>query len=85
MEVRDEEDIRMTDHRISPTVFITNDLMVQWLIDNDIPKTIRGEGSHPEILKRAAPVLKFLSANGSMTQDMINLLWKCQLGKHEED
>jgi hypothetical protein len=43
-----------------------------------------GDGAHPEILKRAGPVIIFLATNNCITQEMIDMIWASQKGKHEE-
>lgn len=35
-------------------------------------------------MKRAAPVIRFLSQEGALTNEIIDMIWKCQQGKHEE-
>lgn len=47
-------------------------------------ETLFGEGAHSEILKRAAPIIRFLCQQGAMTQQIIDMIWSCQQGKHEE-
>ena len=61
--------------------------MTEWLIDQKVPEIILGENAHVEIVKRCGPILKFLSKFGNdqgLGQDTVDLMWKCQLGKHEE-
>jgi hypothetical protein len=47
-------------------------------------ETVLGENTHIEIVKRSGCLLKFLAKQGSLPAEMIELIWKCQLGKHEE-
>lgn len=43
-----------------------------------------GENTHLEIVKRSSCILKFLAKQGALPEESVDLLWKCQLGKHEE-
>jgi len=43
-----------------------------------------GENTHVEIVKRSGCILKFLAKQGSLPPESVDLLWKCQLGKHED-
>ena len=36
------------------------------------------------MLKRSAPVIRFLSSQNAMTTEIIDWIWKSQQGKHEE-
>lgn len=47
---------------------------------------ILGEGAHIEIVKRCSNILKFLARNSKEHFDFetVELIWKCQAGKHEE-
>jgi hypothetical protein len=43
-----------------------------------------GENTHLEIVKRTGCILKFLARQNALPAETIELIWKCQLGKHEE-
>ena len=47
--------------KIRPTQFLDSSKLKAWLIQGQVAETIFGEAAHPEILKRAAPLLRFLS------------------------
>ena len=47
--------------KIRPSQYLDSKLLKQWLIEEEVAETIFGEGAHPEILKRAGPVLIFLA------------------------
>jgi hypothetical protein len=49
-----------------------------------IAEKLFGDGTHPEMLKRSAPVIIFLSKQNAMTLEIIDWIWKSQQGKHEE-
>jgi len=53
-------------------------------VNERVAETIFGEGAHPEIVKRAAPILRFLCQQGAISNEIVDLVWKCQQGKHEE-
>jgi len=70
--------------KIRPTQHLDGATLKEWLIKEKVAETLFGDGAHPEVLKRAAPVLRFLSQEGALTQEIVDLVWKCQQGKHEE-
>jgi len=70
--------------KVRPTHYLDITRLRDWIIKEEVAETLFGEGAHPEILKRAAPVLRFLSQHGSMSLEIVDLVWKCQQGKHEE-
>lgn len=60
--------------------------MLQWLKQNNVLEVIFGDNAHTEIVKRANVLLQFYAkqSKGYLDQDIIDLTWKCQDGKHEE-
>jgi hypothetical protein len=60
--------------------------MSQWLLDNKVMEIIFGTGTHIEIVKRSQPIIKFLArfAPASFDDSIVDLVWRCQDGKHEE-
>lgn len=70
--------------KVKPTHYLNITRLRDWIVKEQVAETLFGEGAHPEIVKRAAPVLRFLSQHGSMTQEIVDQVWKCQQGKHEE-
>ena len=53
---------------------------------NQVLQIILGANAHIEIVKRSGPLLKILTRYGEDLFDvsLVDLIWKCQLGKHEE-
>lgn len=66
--------------------FFTGKMMCEWFVSNKVIEIIFGEGSHIEIVKRSASVLKMLArfGQGVFDQSTVDLIWRCQTGKHEE-
>lgn len=60
--------------------------MGEWLHHNKVLENIFGEGAHVEIVKRSGSILKFVAryARDAFTAETVELVWKCQAGKHEE-
>lgn len=54
------------------------------MLQEKIAETLFGDAAHPELLKRAAPVIRFLSVQGALTPEVADSVWRCQQGKHEE-
>ena len=69
-----------------PSDFIRVQDLKQWLIDNDVLQILLGANAHIEIVKRSGTILKMLPRYGENVFDesIVELIWKCQLGKHEE-
>lgn len=57
-----------------------------WLFTNNVLQIILGPNAHIEIVKRSGPILKMLPRYGENLFDetIVDMIWKCQLGKHEE-
>lgn len=75
--------VSSTGHKIRPTHYLDGPALKDWLLEEKITDTLFGDGAHPEILKRAAPVIRFLSKEGALTLDSVDAVWKSQQGKHE--
>jgi len=58
----------------------------QWIIKNKVLQTIMGPNAHIEIVKRCGPLLKLLCRQNEVLFDegIVELIWRCQAGKHEE-
>lgn len=58
----------------------------QWLISNNVLQIILGPTAHIEIIKRSGPLLKLLCRPNEVLFDesIVELVWRCQVGKHEE-
>jgi len=72
--------------KVKPSEHMTTQSMKEWLVENKVLEIILGGDAHLEIVKRCAPILKFMSkyGEGKFDEDTVALVWKCQLGKHEE-
>lgn len=64
--------------------WITPEIMRNWILSQRVLDIVLGENTHLEIVKRSSCILKFLAKQNSLPPDSIDLIWKCQLGKHEE-
>ena len=58
----------------------------KWIFENGILQIILGPNAHIEIVKRSVTILKMLPRYGDdlFDESIVDLIWKCQLGKHEE-
>lgn len=59
--------------------FFTGQMMCEWFVSNKVIEIIFGEGSHIEIVKRSAPILKMLArfGQGVFDQSTVDLIWRC--------
>ena len=64
--------------------YITSDDLVNWVIQSNILEKIINENAHAELIKRTSPILIFLAKRDKITNEIIDLLWKCQHEKHED-
>jgi len=64
--------------------WLSPDLLRDWILQFKILDIAFGENAHLEIVKRSSCLLRFLAKKESLPQDSIDLIWRCQLGKHEE-
>ena len=47
-------------HKIKPTHFLDAEKMKEFILEEKVAENIFGEGTHTEILKRAAPIIRFM-------------------------
>jgi ubiquitin carboxyl-terminal hydrolase 9/24 len=80
----EEKDKKATKKVSMPSQFMIIDSMRAWLLENKILENVLGDNSHIELVKRAAPIVKFLIIYGKMNSWVADAIWKCQDGKHEE-
>lgn len=69
---------------IRPPKFISVEILKDWILSQRLLDIVFGENTHLEIVKRSGCILKFLAKQSALPAESIDLLWKCQLGKHEE-
>jgi|LauGreDrversion4_2_1035121.scaffolds.fasta_scaffold14831_4 hypothetical protein len=69
---------------IRPPKFITEDILKDWLLQNRVLDIVFGENTHIEIVKRGGCILKFLAKLNSLPEESVDLIWRCQQGKHAE-
>lgn len=79
-------DSDMDTNKIPVTGYLNNESMLEWLMQSKVLEIIFGQGAHIEIVKRAQPILSFIAkqSKGMLDEATIELIWKCQDGKHEE-
>eukprot|EP01022_Parablepharisma_sp_SALTPOND_P000568 TRINITY_DN102_c1_g2_i1.p1 TRINITY_DN102_c1_g2~~TRINITY_DN102_c1_g2_i1.p1 ORF type:complete len:1279 (+),score=158.36 TRINITY_DN102_c1_g2_i1:13122-16958(+) len=64
--------------------WFTSEYLAKWILNNKILDIILGEGVHPELIKRTTHILAFLAKKDMLTNELLDLLWKCQQDKHED-
>ncbi len=64
--------------------WFTAEYLAKWIISNRILDAIFNENVHPELVKRATFVLGFLARRELVSAEIIELLWRSQLEKHED-
>lgn len=69
---------------LKPPKWLTAQTLKDWILKERILEIVLGENTHLEIVKRSGCILKFLAKEASLPYETVDLIWKCQLGKHEE-
>eukprot|EP00831_Metopus_contortus_P020770 TRINITY_DN19193_c0_g1_i1.p1 TRINITY_DN19193_c0_g1~~TRINITY_DN19193_c0_g1_i1.p1 ORF type:complete len:160 (-),score=53.81 TRINITY_DN19193_c0_g1_i1:156-635(-) len=64
--------------------WMNSDYMAKWLVENKVLDQVLNDNTHPELVRRTAPIFIFLSKKEVLTNEMLELLWKCQIDKHED-
>jgi ubiquitin carboxyl-terminal hydrolase 9/24 len=77
-------DFDMINLKEKPPKYITAESLKDWILSQKVLEIVFGENTHVEIVKRSSCILKFLAKQGSLPPESVDLLWKCQLGKHED-
>jgi len=67
-----------------PPKFVNADSLKNWILEQKVLEIIFGENTHVEIVKRSSSVIMFLAKEGSLPNDVVELVWRCQIGKHED-
>lgn len=70
--------------KLKPPKWLSAEALKEWLIQQKVLETVFGENTHLEIVKRTGSILKFLARQQALPAETIDLIWKCQQGKHEE-
>lgn len=63
---------------------MTEETLKDWILNNKVLDIIFGENTHIEIVKRGGSILKFLAKQNALPEDSVELIWRCQQGKHAE-
>lgn len=58
--------------------------LAHWIIDQKILELIFNENAHAELIKRSSFLLTYLSSESLLTKEMLDFIWNCQQGKHED-
>jgi hypothetical protein len=57
--------------------------IVQWIKECHVVETLFGRFAHVELIRRSTDIVKLLAEDGSLTTDMIELIWSTTVGSHE--
>ena len=63
---------------------LETNILAHWIIDQKILNLIFNENAHAELIKRSSFLLTYLSSENLLTKEMLDSIWKCQQGKHED-
>ena len=65
-------------------LWFTGDYLAKWIISNKILEVIFNENVHSELVKKSKNILIFLARKDMVTAEIIELVWKSQIDKHED-
>jgi len=65
------------------TKWLTSELLINWIDENNVINEFFGVNMHQEILKRANSIFKFLTSKKKLIEKHIDLLWNACTGKQE--
>ncbi len=71
-------------HKEKPPKFVSAESLKQWLLDQKVLEIIFGESTHVEIVKRSSSVIIFLAKEGALPNEVVDIVWRFQIGKHED-
>jgi hypothetical protein len=71
-------------HKEKPPKFVSAESLKQWILDQKVLDIIFGENTHVEIVKRSSSLIMFLAKEGALPNEVVDLVWRCQIGKHED-
>ena len=64
--------------------YYTPERLLAWMKEVSLLSLLLNEDTHAEIIKRLAPILSFFASHKSMSAEVLDRLWGCQLNKHED-
>ena len=62
---------------------ITKDELKDWIIGNNILELVINDRPHPELIKRASVIIRFLTQNKVIQKSHIEMIWSSMQGKHD--
>jgi hypothetical protein len=71
-------------HKEKPPKYINSESLRDWILKQKVLEIVFGENTHVEIVKRSASVMAFLAKDHALPNEIVDLVWKCQIGKHED-
>lgn len=64
-------------------VWLTAEVYLKWLLDNDIFGLFFGETLHSELVVKYSAVLSFLYSKDQLNEKHFELMWDCAINKHD--
>ncbi|ETO31823.1 hypothetical protein RFI_05294, partial [Reticulomyxa filosa] len=55
--------------------FITVEFLLKWIEENKLLETLFGPKSHPQLMKQATDILKFICVDSTLTLDHLSIIW----------
>lgn len=74
-----------TQNQTKPLKCLKEQNISQWILDNNLVLLLMKDYAHIEVTKRAAEILKCLSRNQMLTQDILDLIWELSRTAHESE
>ena len=65
------------------TKYITAEIFLKWISENEVMKSVLGDSMHVEIIKRSHDIIKFMLKKQHKTLELLAEIWKACEGKHD--
>ena len=59
--------------------WLTKEMLIEWMDQNEIFVMIFGESFHPEVIKKSYFLLEFLYNNKKIGEEQLNMMWDCAM------
>lgn len=67
------------------STYFNDQRLAKYFVEEKVFDTLLSEAQHPEVFKRAAPVLRFIAEMINMKQSDIEALWLAAQSRHEAE
>jgi hypothetical protein len=70
-------------HPQVPLCWCSPDVLLEWLEREQVVSLVFGEGLHDQVARRSVEVLCFMAMRAALDPQMLTMIWRASLDKHE--